>query len=232
MHAVHRCCWVYVGGVVAHGSLSPSVTIYSLHQSLLLSTLVCRCSFTVSFNTFYASPYYVSLLNTLIRIVHRILSYHNIVAFSHNDPATLYAPSLCISPRLLRCRAPPLAIPLPASSPWVPAWLTGLGVKPCIPYRCGLLLPMFRNLFVSVCVSVCLPATSVSTQKWLERPKFCLGRGRGWAKGNKRMWGPDPEAATLGHHHGRPQDFFYRGCKPRDHSFQFSCYVRITVQLW
>ena len=25
------------------------------------------------------------------------------------------------------------------------------------------------------------------------------------------MWGPDPEAAILGHHHGRPQDFFTGG---------------------
>ena len=35
--------------------------------------------------------------------------------------------------------------------------------------------------------------------------------GHGWAKGSKRMWGPDPEAAILGHHHGRPQDFFTGG---------------------
>ena len=32
-------------------------------------------------------------------------------------------------PRLLRCCAPPLANLLPASSPWAPAWLTGLGVN-------------------------------------------------------------------------------------------------------
>ena len=31
---------IYVGDVVAYGSLSPSVTLYCLHQSLLLSTLI------------------------------------------------------------------------------------------------------------------------------------------------------------------------------------------------
>ena len=73
----HHChCCVYVGGVVAYGSLFPSVTLYTNLFSLIDTRLftVYTCSFTVSFNTFYISSYYVSLLNMLIRIVLSILS--------------------------------------------------------------------------------------------------------------------------------------------------------------
>jgi len=75
-------------------------------------------------------------LNTLIHII-LIISYHNIIISSSsyliisNLQAALYALSLCISPRLLRCRALPLVILLLASSPF---WLAGLGVEPCIRY--------------------------------------------------------------------------------------------------
>jgi len=129
---------LYVGGVVAYVSLSPSVTPYT--SLFCLSTLVYlqylhvhvqyRSTRSKSVLTTF------SLLNTLIRVVlsipHHLSSYHNIIISS--DPATLYALSLCSSPGLLRCRAPPLAMLLLASSPWAPVWLTGLGVKPCIPY--------------------------------------------------------------------------------------------------
>ena len=73
-------------------------------------------------------------LNTLIHII-LIISYHNIIISSSSyliiSSAALYALSLCISPRLLRCRALPLVILLLASSPF---WLAGLGVEPCIRY--------------------------------------------------------------------------------------------------
>ena len=78
----------------------------------------------------YQSVLRFHFLNTLIHII-LIISHHPSSSLIMSS-ATLYALSLYISPRLRRCRAPPLAIPLPASSPWAPFWLTGLGVKPCV----------------------------------------------------------------------------------------------------
>ena len=98
--------------------------VYSIHMFVY-----------ILFNTFHINDY-VSL-HIVLSISHHtlliILSYHNIII--SNNPATLYALSLSISPRLLPCHALLLAIPLPASLPWDSFWLTGLGVKPCIRYR-------------------------------------------------------------------------------------------------
>ena len=67
---------------------------------------------------------------------------------------------ICILPRLLRCRAPPLAIPLPAYSPWAPVWLTDLGVNPCIPYN------------IDFCF--CRWILSVKMKSGMEKPLLCL----------------------------------------------------------
>jgi len=91
-------------------------------------------SMYISFNTYHINDYVFTSQHANSHRPQHISSYclhHPIIS---QYLSTLYALSLYISPRLFRCHALSLVIPLPASSPWASFWLTGLGVKLCIRY--------------------------------------------------------------------------------------------------
>jgi len=108
----------------------------SLYQSLLLSTLVYLqyIHVHVQYRSTRSTSLLItfSLLNTLIRIVLSIPHHNHNIIIQQLCMHCCYAfrPAFFNSARR-RCQLP---APLPDSSPWVPAWLTGLGVKPCIRF--------------------------------------------------------------------------------------------------